>query len=167
MTSLWSMKRACLRIFIHTYMYIWMVIKYYPRIWIKSLRMLVFMVVTQMVNNLSSELQCRGLGFNPCFWKIPWRRKWQPTPAFLPGKSHRQRSLVGYSARGHKESDTTKPLTLSLFPWAHIYKKCMRTEIHVCMHMNEHICMWVWIHIVEWQFMFCLNLYMSKHVGGT
>ena len=34
--------------------------------------------------------------------KIPWRRKWQPTPVFLPGKSHGQRSLVGYSPRGHK-----------------------------------------------------------------
>ena len=34
--------------------------------------------------------------------------KWQPTPVFLPGESHRQRSLVGYSPRGHKESDTTE-----------------------------------------------------------
>ena len=35
--------------------------------------------------------------------KIPWRRKWQPTPAFLPGKSHGQKSLAGYSTRGHKK----------------------------------------------------------------
>ena len=34
--------------------------------------------------------------------KIPWRMKWQPTPVFLPGKSHRQRSLAGYSPWGHK-----------------------------------------------------------------
>ena len=40
--------------------------------------------------------------------KIPWRRKWQPTPVFLPGESHRQRSLAGYSPWGHKESDTTE-----------------------------------------------------------
>ena len=40
--------------------------------------------------------------------KIPWRRKWQPTPVFLPGKSHGQRSLVGYSPWGHKELDTTE-----------------------------------------------------------
>ena len=39
-----------------------------------------------------------------------WRRKWQPTPVFLPTKSHRQRSLVGYSPRGLKESDTTERL---------------------------------------------------------
>ena len=40
--------------------------------------------------------------------KIPWRRKWQPTPVFLPGKSHGQRSLVGYSTWGPKESDATE-----------------------------------------------------------
>ena len=39
------------------------------------------------------------------------RRKWQPTPVFLPGESHRQRCLVGYSPWGHKESDTTEQLT--------------------------------------------------------
>ena len=40
--------------------------------------------------------------------KIPWRRAWQPTPVFLPRESHGQRSLVGYSPWGHKESDTTE-----------------------------------------------------------
>ena len=39
---------------------------------------------------------------------ILWKREWQPTPVFLPGESHEQRSLVGYSLRGHKESDTTE-----------------------------------------------------------
>ena len=39
--------------------------------------------------------------------KIPWRRKWHPTPVSLPGKSHGQRSLVGDSLWGHKEPDTT------------------------------------------------------------
>ena len=39
-----------------------------------------------------------------------WRRKWQPTPVFLPGESHGWRSLVGYSPRGRKESDTTERL---------------------------------------------------------
>ena len=47
-----------------------------------------------------------------------WRRKWQPTPIFLPGKSHGQRSLVGYSPWGHKELDTTEWLHLNL-----IYEK--------------------------------------------
>ena len=38
-----------------------------------------------------------GTTSSPWFKKIPWRRKWQPTPAFLPGEAHEQRSLVGYS----------------------------------------------------------------------
>ena len=41
--------------------------------------------------------------FNPLVVKIPWRRKWQPTPVFLPGKSHGQRSLVDYSPWGHRK----------------------------------------------------------------
>ena len=40
-----------------------------------------------------------------------WRRKWQPTPVFLPGEFHGQRSLVGYSPGGPKESDKTEQLT--------------------------------------------------------
>ena len=51
-------------------------------------------------------LQCRRPGFDPWVGKIPWRRKWQPTPVFLPGKSHGQRSLAGCSPWGCKESDT-------------------------------------------------------------
>jgi len=43
---------------------------------------------------------------NPWVGKIPWRKKWQPTPAFLPGKSHEQRSLVGYSPYGSWKSQT-------------------------------------------------------------
>ena len=52
-------------------------------------------------------LQCGRPGFDPWVWKIPWRRKWQPTPVLLPGKSHEWRSLVGYSPWG-AESDTTE-----------------------------------------------------------
>ena len=51
--------------------------------------------------------QCRKCGFDPWVGKPPWRRKWQHTPVFLPGKSHRQRSLVAYSPQGCQESDTT------------------------------------------------------------
>ena len=40
--------------------------------------------------------------------KIPWRRAWQPTPVFLPGESHGQKSLVGYSPWGLKESDMSE-----------------------------------------------------------
>ena len=51
------------------------------------------------------------------FTFMHWRRKWQPTPVFLPGKFHGSRNQAGYSPWGRKESDPTEPLTLSLFPW--------------------------------------------------
>ena len=47
-------------------------------------------------------------GFHAWVGKIPWRRKWQPIPVFLPEESHGRRSLVGYSPRGCKELDTTE-----------------------------------------------------------
>ena len=47
-------------------------------------------------------------GLDLWFGKIPWRRAWQPTPVLLPGKSHGQRSLVGYSPWGRKEWDMTE-----------------------------------------------------------
>jgi len=58
-------------------------------------------------------LQCRRCGFDPWVRKIPWRRAWQPTPVFFPGKSHGQRSLEGYSPWGPKELDRTEQLNSS------------------------------------------------------
>ena len=52
-------------------------------------------------------MQVQSLG-----WQDPLEKKWQPTPVFLPGKSHGQRNLVGYSPWGLKELDTTEQLTL-------------------------------------------------------
>ena len=49
-----------------------------------------------------SAYQCRRCRFSPSVGKLPWRRKGQPTPVFLPGKSHGQRRLVGYSPCGAK-----------------------------------------------------------------
>ena len=53
-------------------------------------------------------LQCRRPGFDSWVRKIPWRRQWQPTPDFLPGKSHGQRRLAGYSPLDQKESDVPR-----------------------------------------------------------
>ena len=55
----------------------------------------------------------------------PWRRQWEPTPVLLPGKSHGQRSLVGYSPWGRKESDTTEWLHFHFSPavWLISFKK--------------------------------------------
>ena len=60
---------------------------------------------------IESTGQCRRHRFDPWVRRIPWRRKWQPTPVFLPGKSHGQRSLVSYNPWGHKESDTIEWLS--------------------------------------------------------
>ena len=56
-------------------------------------------------------LQCGRPGFNPWVGMISQRRNRQPTPVFLLGESHGQQSLAGYSPWGHKESDTTEPLS--------------------------------------------------------
>ena len=54
-------------------------------------------------------------GFDPWVREILWRRAWQPIPVFLPGESHGQRRLVGYSPWGCKESDTTEATKHSTF----------------------------------------------------
>ena len=58
-----------------------------------------------MVKNL---LAVRETWVQSLVGKIPWRRKWQPTPVFLPGKFHGQKGLVGCSPWGRKEQDTTE-----------------------------------------------------------
>jgi len=60
---------------------------------------------------LVTACQCRRgkrCRCDPWVRKIPWRRKWQPAPRLLPGESHGQRSLAGYSPWDHKKSDTTE-----------------------------------------------------------
>ena len=67
-----------------------------------------------------SACQCGKCGFSPWVGKIPWRREWQPTPVFVPVKSHGWRSLAGYSPWGSQESDTTERL-------------------------RTHHCLWYWV----------------------
>ena len=64
--------------------------------------------------------QSKRCRFDPWVRKIPWRRKWQPTPVVLPGKSHGRRSLVGYNPWGRRESDTTERLYLLYFTFCFI-----------------------------------------------
>ena len=66
-------------------------------------------LVAQTVKSLPAVRETRVQSLD---WEDPWRRKWQPTPVFLPGKPHGQRSLVGYSPWGCKELDTTERLYL-------------------------------------------------------
>ena len=65
-------------------------------------------LVTQMVKICQ---QCRRRGFDLWVGKVPWRREWLPTPVFLPGEFHGQRSLAVF-LRGRKELDTTEQLAL-------------------------------------------------------
>jgi len=65
----------------------------------------------QWLSGKKIHLWCRKHrrhGFDPWVGTIPWRRAWKLTPVFLPREPHGQRSLVGYSLWGHKESDTTE-----------------------------------------------------------
>ena len=71
-------------------------------------------ILPRWLSGKESAYQCRRCEFDPWVRKIPWRRKWQPTLVFLPGKSHGQRSLVAYSPWGLRESDTTEPLSTDM-----------------------------------------------------
>ena len=64
-----------------------------------------FSLVAQLVKNLPAMQEIR---LDPWVGKIPWRREWEPTLVFSPGEFHGQRSLVGYSPWGHKESGMTE-----------------------------------------------------------
>ena len=57
-----------------------------------------------------SAYNAGDLGLIPGLGRFPWRRNWQPTPVFLPGKSHGPWSLVGYRPWGRKELDATERL---------------------------------------------------------
>ena len=70
---------------------------------------------TSGTSTSGTSCQCRRhnrLEFDPWVRKIPWSRKWQPMSVFLPGKYHGQRSLVGCSPWGYKESETTERLSV-------------------------------------------------------
>ena len=72
-------------------------------------RLWAFQVVLMVKNLLANAGDIRDMGSIPSWVsKIPWRREWQPTPTFLPGELHGQKSLVGYSPWSHKQSDMTE-----------------------------------------------------------
>ena len=64
--------------------------------------------LSRWLSGKESTCQCRICGWDPWVGKIPWRKKWQSTPVSLPGKSHGQRSLGGYSPWDQKDLDTTE-----------------------------------------------------------
>ena len=97
-------------------------------------------LVAQMVKNLPPVQETR----EPWVRKIPWRREWQSTPVFLPGEFHGQRSLVGYSPWGPKESDMTELTHTHTYMCVCVY---IHTYLYVCVyiyipfeHRKSHIC---------------------------
>ena len=84
--------------------------------------------------------RCR---FVPLVEKIPWRRNWQPTPVFLSGESHGQRSLAVYSPRGHKESyatehahvDNSQEPKCFCFPIQRLSSLAIQETLSVCLHL--------------------------------
>ena len=77
-------------------------------IWVLFKNSWAFQVTQAVKNPLANAGDAGEAGSVLGSGKIPWRIKWQPTPGFLPGKSHGQRNLLGHSLGGHKELDTTE-----------------------------------------------------------
>ena len=90
--------------------------------------------------------------FDPWVRRIPWRRAWQPIPVFLPGESHGQRSLVGHSLKGLRESDMTERLS---------------TQVHT--HTHTHIYIHIYVYTHTHTFPYCLDfrLVLITHTGRT
>ena len=83
-------------------------------------------MVAQTVKNLPAVQAIWVLSLS---LEDPWGREWLYTPVFLPGEFHGQRSLVGYSPCGHKESDMTEQLSLSQ-PHINTYNRYTHTRIY-------------------------------------
>ena len=84
--------------------------------------------------------------------KIPWKRKWQPTPVLLSGESHGQRILVGYSPWSHKELDMTECLHF-LFLFKRIYKP------GVLVHLVQYS--WNSLNLIHFKFDYLLHLLLG------
>ena len=120
-------------------------------------------------------LQCKRPRFDPWVWKITWRRKWQPTPVLLPGKSHGPRSLVGYSPWGLKESDMTDRLHFTsltsywlLFFFLALVPTFLSMEIHstwdIAIKMLSHAC-FTPVNSICSQYMYYIWWIYTVHIG--
>ena len=97
-------------------------------------------LMAQMVKRLPAMGETR---FDPQVGKISWRRKWHPTPVFLPGKSHGRRSLVGYCPWGCKESDTTERLYLLIYYYYWWFRRWLSGKESTCQHRRHEFDPWV------------------------
>ena len=125
---------------------------------------------------IGASLVAQRPRFNPWVGKIPWRRKWQPTPIILPGESHGRRSLLGNSPQGRKESDTTERLHFHfsiLYTKDSLFSTFSPALVISCFFNNSHfnryemiphcslICISLMIIDIERLFMYVLAICMS------
>ena len=99
----------------------------------KKIHMIHFFRIHNIISKYKKKicLQCSKPRFNPWVRNIPCRRKWIPTPAFLLGEFHGQRSLAGYSPWDHKQSDMTE--------WLTTFKTCMGHHwLNEWLHFSPH-----------------------------
>ena len=134
-------------------------------------------LVARAVKNLTAmqEIWVKSLG-----WEDPLEKGWQPTPVFLPGEFHGQRSLVGYSPQGHKELDMTEQLLLLqnwqldfwsfcillsiicpniviLVPYSFFVVGCLRRHLSRSKHCSKGSRVPVSLNRVAWSFVFLRN----------
>ena len=108
-----------------------------------------------------STHQCRRPRFDPSVWKILWRRKWQPTPAFFSGKSYGQRNLMGHSPWGCKRAGQdlapkqyqqrcTPKFTTALSTIARTCKQPKCPSAEECIKKMGCVCVYIYTHTMEY-----------------
>ena len=116
-------------------------------LWLKIANIMLKLTVfpsDSMVKNLPSNAgRCKRCRFDPWVETIPCSRKWQPTPIFLPGKYHEQRSLAGYSPWGHKELDMTEQLSFT----QNFLFQCVSVILHFFLLLSYFL---NWSYISPW-----------------
>ena len=103
--------------------------------------------VMLVIKNTPAKARVKRHRFDPWVRKILWRRKWQSTPVFLPGKFHRWKSLEGYNPWGGKESDTTEPLTHRVYQFVEYL-----TLLLCCLPFRNMWCFSIYLGLLWLQF---------------
>ena len=104
-----------------------------------------------IVKNLPANAGDIRLGFDPRVGKNPWKRKWQATPVPLPGESHGQRSLAGYSPWGHKQSDMTEVTEHTGMPPKNATKRITQALFLYIPYLHpQHALIITFVVTVEW-----------------
>ena len=117
-----------------------------------------------VVKNLSAVQEFQEIGFSPWVGNIPWKRVWQPTIVFLPGKSDGQRSLMGYSPQGRKELDTNEVTQHTHpHPYTHHLASAVKfsyinyAALHLFLYLSVNPCLFILFKA------FHSELWISKH----